>query len=79
MRAEPSTAADLPFGMTDFEERIRADDAGEVRAAVLSRLAQIDRDIGAMVRRGLSPEEFRRAQALLSAVAAARDFLTIRK
>lgn len=79
MPAQGFEAAEVPVGMTDLEERLRADDGGEVRAAVLSRLAQLDGDIGAMVGRGLTQDEFSRAQAIRGAVAAARGFLTKRR
>lgn len=65
----------VPFGMTDLEERLRSDGGDQVRAAVLSRLAQLDRDIGDMVRRGLAREEFHRAEAIQGAVAAASGVL----
>lgn len=77
MTNEGRDAAGAVFGMTDLEERLRTDD-GAVRAAVLSRLAQLDRDIGAMVGRGLTRDEFHRAQAIRGAVLAARDILTVR-
>ena len=75
--ADEKRAAGDVFGMTDLEERLRTDD-GEVRAAVLSRLAQLDSDLGAMVGRGLTRDEFHRAQAIRGAVVAARNVLTVR-
>lgn len=65
--------------MTELEERLGAEDATEVRAAVLSRLVHLDDAVGVMVRRGLTQEEFRRAQAVRGAVAAARNFLAMRR
>ena len=75
MFTDARDAAD--FGMTDLEERLRADD-GELRAATLSHLAQLDRDIGAMVGRGLARDEFLRAQAIRGGILAARNFLTVK-
>lgn len=77
MSTDGRTDAGAGFGMTSLEERLRMDDGG-VRAAVLSRLAQLDRDIDAMVGRGLARDEFHRAQAIRGAVLAARDVLTVR-
>ena len=71
-------AARAVFGMTDLEERLRADDRGELHGTILSRLAQLDREIGGIVGRGLAPDEFHRAQVMRGAVLAARNFLTVR-
>lgn len=79
MTAGLPDAAEPPFGMTDLEEHLRADNGAEVGAAILSRLAQLDGDIGAMVRRGLAPDDFRRAKAIQGAIAAAQGFLTRRR
>lgn len=67
-------ARSIPFGMTDLEERLRVD-GGELRVATLSRLAQLGRDIDAMVDRGLTRNAFLRARTIQDAVKTAHEFL----
>ena len=78
MPVEFPPAAQTQVAMTDLDDRLQGHDGPEVRMAVLSRLAQLDGDIGAMVQRGLTRDEFQRAQAVRGALQAARNFLAKR-
>ena len=74
----PLPAAPSRVAMTDLDDRLQADDGSRFRTEVLSRLTQLDAELGAMVARGLTRDEFQRAQAVRGAVQAARNFLAKR-
>lgn len=74
---EDARPADMPgFGMTDLDEKFSGLEGEAVRAEILSRLAQLARNMDVKVRAGLRPEGYARAIAIKKAAEAAQVFLT---
>ena len=64
------------FGMTALEERMQGPEGREVHAAAVSRMTQLLHAIDASVEAGLGPMEFKRAETIRIALAAARAFVS---
>ncbi len=63
------------FGMTELEERLRAEDAATVKVEALRQLAGMRDRLEAARGDGLSPDDFARSERLVIALAAARAIL----
>jgi len=71
--ARPS--AEMDFGMTDLEEKLNGADGEAVRNAVIKRLDGLLDQTMAELRAGLAPGSYSRAEAVASALAAAREIM----
>jgi hypothetical protein len=71
--AQPS--AEMDFGMTDLEEKLNGADGEAVRNAVVKRLDGLLDQTTAEIRAGLAPGSYSRAEAVASALAAAREIM----
>lgn len=63
------------LGMTDLEEQLKGSGGRDLRAALLSRLTQLDGDLALKIGTGLRPKDFVRASAIRSAVGTAKSIL----
>lgn len=63
------------FGMTEIEERLRADTDGSCRAGLVESFDAARREIESAIAAGLSPADFERATAILISLAAARELV----
>lgn len=63
------------FGMTELEERLRAEDATAVKDEALKQLATIHGQLDDARNSGLAPDDYARSDTLVSALAAARAIL----
>lgn len=78
------TPSDIPhrdqsfdFGMTEIEEGLRSDPDGSFRAGLLERLDGTAAEIGRKLADGVSPQEFTDGNALLRALAAAKEIVIL--
>ena len=67
------------FGMTDIEEALRGPDAESVRFALIDRLTRQSAEFAVKLKSGLPPAEFRRADAIAKALAAALEIVITTK
>ncbi|WP_341367275.1 EscE/YscE/SsaE family type III secretion system needle protein co-chaperone [Yoonia sp. BS5-3] len=67
----------LDFGMTDLEERLASNEGAEVKTEILGKLAMTGEDIAQKINSGLHPDEFKKAQAVYQALAAAHEIVTV--
>lgn len=65
------------FGMTEIEEGLRSDPDGSFRAALLERLDGTAAAIGRKLADGVSPQEFTNGNAILRALAAAKEIVIL--
>lgn len=72
---DPAAPDGSAHGMTDLEERLRSPEGAAIRSALVSRLVQLRADFDGRVRRGLEPEAYRRARAIIESLDAARSLL----
>lgn len=63
------------FGMTDLEERLRAQDATAAKVEALEQLAAMRDRLEAARGDGMSPDDFARSERIVTALAAARAIL----
>lgn len=62
--------------LTELEQRLAAPGGGDLRAALMQRLAALEQSARARLDTGLVPVAFQQCQAVAQAAAAARDVLT---
>jgi len=65
------------FGMTDLEEELRGPGAQAVRSALVARLGALQERIQEEMKTGMAPEDFARAKAIATALAAAKEVVLI--
>lgn len=65
------------FGMTEIEEGLRSDPDGSFRASLLDRLDGCAAEIGRRLADGVSPQEFTDGNAILRALAAAKEIVIL--
>jgi hypothetical protein len=68
-----ANSAPADFTMTELEERLRSLTGAEVAKQLLESFDARAQGISLAITKGLSPEDFERAQAISNAIASARD------
>lgn len=74
---DPQRDRPFDFGMTEIEEGLRTDDDGSFRARLLDRLDGSAAEIGRRLAAGVSPQEFTNGNAILRALAAAKEIVIL--
>lgn len=71
----PESGQAFDFGMTEIEERLRADHDGSYRAGLVAMLDATREDLEKRMDEGLPPADYERAGAILISLAAARELV----
>jgi hypothetical protein len=64
-----------PLGMTDLEEALRGSDGRAVASSLIERFTTLIEAYSLRIKTGLAPDEFKRAEAILGALASAREIV----